>query len=140
MFTKEVSKPATLSIGLYHDGEVSGNTTDGDNLSDSDDIGSITTEPDDGQYGPQTVSFDASGFSVAQNANGEWYAATDSGVMFSVENTTGTVDAYYVAVEYDRDGDGTPEPHLYWTGPLDGIYDLGDNVSIELGNVGFAQT
>lgn len=139
VFTGSASKPTNLGVGMYHDGEVSGDTTNGDNLTDSADVGDITTEPSGGNYARQTVAFDGTRFSVAQNTNGDWEATTDSNVVFDTTNTTGTVDAYFVTVDWDQNADGTVETHLYFTGNLSQTRDLSNYTEISVETVGFSQ-
>lgn len=129
-----------VNVGLYHDGETSGDTTNGDNLSDSSTLTSISTEPVDGNYGRQSVSLDSTGFDVAQDTNGDWYASVANEVSFDVGNTTGTVDAYFVTLSWDSDGDGTAETNLYFTGNLTEKVDLSNYTTLNIGSVGLGQT
>lgn len=126
----ESALPATVDVGLYHDGSVSGDTTNGDDLTDSSDIGDITTEPADGNYARQSVNLDSTGWTTTQpsGAGTPWRAAIDSDVVFDLTNTTGEVDAYFVVVNFDYDDSGTANDHLFWTGDLSQHYsDLSQN-------------
>lgn len=129
-FTDGVTKPANVSVGLYHDAT--------DTLADSDDYSAITSEPGSGNYAQQDVAFDSTGFSVTLTS-GDQQAETDSAVTFDVTNTTENVDAYFVLVNFD-DGSGTAADHLFWTGDLSQEYDLSnlDQLQIDAGGVGIA--
>lgn len=135
-----VAKPASVNVGLYHDGEVSGDTSNGDDLTDASTLSDIQTEPSDGNYGRQSVSLDSSGFDVAQDTNGDWYASVASDVTFDVGSTTGTVDAYFVTVVWDRNQDGTSSTYLYFTGNLTETADLSNYTTLNVGSVGLGQT
>lgn len=129
-FPGGVTKPTSLKVGLFDDST--------DTLADSDDYGAITTEPTDGNYAQQTISFDGTGFSTAQpqGAGTAWQADSDVDIQFDVTNTTGSVDSYYVVVNYDASGDGTANDHLFWTGDLSQTYDLSNNDTLTLNSGG----
>jgi hypothetical protein len=120
----QISKPASGTIGLYHDGEVSGDTTNGDDLNDSSDVDDITTEPAGSAYARQSAGFDTTDFTV-QFSSGDWEAefATQS---FDVSDSDQQVDAYFVLVEFQADttSDSSAQDHLFWTDTLDKAYDL----------------
>lgn len=129
-----------VEVGLYHDGETSGDTTNGDDLRDSGTLADIQTEPADGNYGRQQVSLDSTGFDVTQDTNGDWYASVTNDVSYDVGNTTGKVDAYFVTVSWDSDGDGTAETNLYFTGNLTETVNLSNYTTLNIGSVGLGQT
>lgn len=138
VFTGGATKPSNLTVGLYDDST--------DSLTDSADYdgssGDITTEPSDGNYTPQTISFDSTGFS-ASDSSGDWIADNDSTVTFDVTNTTGTVDSYFVLVNFDSDdaGDGgTATDHLFWTGDLEQSRDLSQIDQLDVNTVGVSLT
>ena len=115
-FTEEVSKPASVTVGLYND------ATDDLQESDEDPDNDISTEPDDGDYSRLTVDYGDVDMESAQ-IGGDWTVElTDAGadLSFDVGGTTGTVDSYFVVVNWD----GTD--YLFFNGPLSQSYDLGD--------------
>lgn len=120
-----LNKPTNVSVGLYHDGEVSGDTTNGDDLGDNDDIGAISTEPTGSKFARQTASFDSEDFFVEQNANGN-FEAIIADVAFDTRDSSQDIDAYFVVVNFQSTdtGDSSQNNHLYFTGPLDQLYDL----------------
>lgn len=121
----------TFSIGLFNDAT--------DAMVDSDDIGNITTEPSDGNYVRQTgVSFSSS------DSGGDWTLTNDSQVSFDVTNTTGTVDAYFIVVNFQSDdkGDASANDHLLATGSLSQSYDLSnlDTLNLSANGIGTSLT
>jgi len=120
-----LSKPASVDIGLFHDGEVSGDTTAGDDLGDGNDVGDITTEPTGSAYGRQSASFDSADFTVQDNASAN-FEAIIADQTFDTSDSSQDIDAYFVVVTFQASdtGDGSANDHLYFTGPLDQLYDL----------------
>lgn len=139
-----VSSATDVDVGLFHDGEVSGDTTAGDDLADSDTDPStaITTEPSGASYAgpaPVTLSLDNTDFSVVQNGDGNYQIESAASHSFDLsDDDTGVIDAYYVQVEYDS-GSGAAE-HLYWTGNLSQSYDVGSVGTLEInaGGIGIS--
>lgn len=129
IFTEEVSKPPSVEVGLYDDST--------DNLSDGDDISAIGTEPGDGNYSRLTYTFGATEF-TSQLSGGNWEAEMSNKTM-DVTNTTGYVDSYFVVVQFTAEGEGSSNPHLYWTGSLDQGYDLEQHDEFTLTNGGVSQ-
>lgn len=114
-----------VSIGLYHDGEVSGDTDDGDDLGDDATPDDIDTEPGGSSYSRQTASFDSSDFDVQENGDGN-YEVVITDQVYDTTDSSQDIDAYFVVVtfESDHEGDGSQNDNLYWTGNLDQLYDL----------------
>lgn len=134
----DASKPSSVDVGLFHDGEVSGDTAAGDDLTDSNDVGDITTEPSGAAYSRQSVTLDTSGFSATQSS-GDWQFDSDSQLSFDLsDDGSGTLDAYFVVVNYQADGDGSKTDHLYFTGNLSTDYDLSNvnGIDIDAGGIG----
>lgn len=129
LFTDEVIKPANVTVGLYDDST--------DLLADADDYVAITSEPSTGNYATQTVSFDGTGFNSSQSG-GNWRATNASTVTFDVQNTTETVDSYYVLVNFD-DGGGAAD-HLFWTGDLEQSRDLSQIDTLDVNTFGASVT
>lgn len=131
LFADSVTKPASLTIGLFNDGT--------DQLLDSADIADITTEPETGNYARQTINFDGSldGFDTADNA-GTWEATNHDTVVFDVQVTSETVDSYFVLVNFQSDdkGDTAAENHLFWTGDLEQSRDLSQIDTLNLNKIG----
>jgi hypothetical protein len=131
LFADSSTKPATLTIGLYNDST--------DQLTDSSDLGDITSEPATGNYVRQSIDFDgsATGFGTADNS-GSWEATNEQTVIFDVETTTETVDSYFVIINYqsDDEGDTAAADHLFWTGALEQSRDLSQIDTLNLNKVG----
>lgn len=141
-FTGGSSKPTELTVGLFQDS--SDNLDDGaDYNGNPGDTGqAITTEPTTGNYTQQTIAFDNTGFSTASVA-GNWQATNDNTITFDTQNTSETVDAYFVLIEYDSDeaGDGgTATNHLFWTGDLEQSRNLSQIDTLDVNTVGLSLT
>lgn len=111
-----INSGKTFSIGLYND------TTDA--LSDTSDVGDITTEPTGSAYGRQDDL--ASNFTATLEAGDVQIAG--STLTYDVSDSTQAVDAAFVVVPFDSnlvssDG-GTTTDHLMFTVALDQEYDL----------------
>jgi len=87
------SRDTTLTVGLYNDAT--------DALSDSDDVGAITSEPTSGNYARQTLSTDTTDLSLSVNASTNVQA--DGTVTFDVTDTGETVDGFFVLVAFQSD-------------------------------------
>lgn len=127
----------SFQIGLYHDGEVSGDTTNGDDLTDSATLADISTEPSDGNYSRVTAILNTS-----DGGGGDWQLDNSSKVPFDVQGTTGRVDAYVVIKNFSSDDKGTTEDHIINTGNLSQEYKLVnlDTLEISAGGVGVEVT
>lgn len=130
IFTNEVSKPTSITVGLYDDST--------DALAESDDVGAITTEPSDGNYTRLTYSFGTTDFTSTQSS-GDWQADM-ADKDFDVTNTTGTVDSYFVVVSFASGSETSANNHLYWTESLDQSYDLSQADLLTFTNGGLSQT
>jgi len=123
----------TFIIGLFNANQ--------DNLSDSDDIGNITSEPNGQSYNRQTSSFSA--VEVNNNINNttvlaDWVTTNDTQIEFDVSDSTNTVNSYFIAKSFQSadKGDTSPELHLIIAAPFTNKIDLsegntpsqGDNV------------
>jgi len=108
----QITRDTTLEVLVFDDST--------DSTSDTSDIGDITTEPTDGNYTRQTITLDSSDVSLSQSSGDIRAAAT---VSFDVTNTTGTVDAYGVVVDFQSDvvnSEGAQNPHLITTATFSG--------------------
>ena len=96
------ARDTEIEVLLFND------STDG--LTDSSDIGDITTEPNDGNYVRQNVTLDTSDWSLSISSGDIRVTGT---VTFDVDNTTGTVDAAATVVDLQSDivnSEGTANP------------------------------
>jgi len=128
----DLSTVTSVDIGLYHDGEVSGDTANGDDLADSDDVGTISTEPSGAAYARQTESLDTSGFEAVQDS-GDWQLQSLNQVSFDLsDDGSGTVDAYFVVISVQLDGDSSATDHLWFSGNLSSDYDLSQTNGVDI--------
>lgn len=114
-----VTKPSSVDVSLFNDST--------DALTDSNDIGDVTTEPTGSAFARQTVNVDSSttpNFTVS-DASGDWEASA-SDVVFDTSDSSQTVDSYFVVVNFQSDdtSDSSANDHLFWTGSLSQSYDL----------------
>lgn len=123
-FTTEATKPSSVAIGLYDD------ATDG--LSESSDMGAITTEPTDGNYARLTYSFGTTDYSSGQNADSDWQAQFAS-KTFDLANTTGSADSYFIVANFTAGSDSSAADHLFAFGPL--LDSQGSQMALDLGAV-----
>lgn len=121
MITTNLDSEA-VDVGLYNDST--------DDISDSDDLAAITTEPSDGNYVLQT------GENVsAADISGDWGIDNDTTITFDVTNTTGTVDSYFFVANFasnDANDGGTATDHLVLTGSLSQSYELSNLDTLEI--------
>jgi hypothetical protein len=117
--------PGSVDVLLFHDGEVSGDTTNGDDLSSTNDVGDITTEPDGGSFARVTLNLNGTtSWTLQLNANNDWEFQSDTTDTFDLSDSSNptTVDAYGIVVNWDA-GSGAAD-HLWWTDTLDKAYDV----------------
>lgn len=112
---------ATFSIGIYND------STDG--LSDTSDVGDITTEPTNTNYSRQSVAF------TAADISGNWGVDNDAlfSFDFSDQSASETVDAAFIVVNFQAEdtSDGSATDHLLGNAGMDSSQDIGAVSSIE---------
>lgn len=122
---------ASVTVGLYDDST--------DTIVDANDLADITTEPSDGNYSRQSANLSAS-----DNSAGDWKVDNDSQLSFDVTGTTGTVDSYFIVVNFQADdtSDSAANDHLVVTGALSQSRDLSqiDTLDLPAGTVGFSLT
>lgn len=120
-FTKNNIDGASLDVGLYND------STDG--LSDTSDIGDITTEPSNTNYARQTDTFSASDIS------GNWGVDNDNKISFdfSDQSTSENVDTAFVIANFQASdtGDGSANDHLIANPALSQSRDIGSIDTLE---------
>jgi hypothetical protein len=104
------TRDTTLEILLYDDSS--------DSLSDSSDIGDVTTEPTSGNYARQTVNLDSSDLSISLT-NGD--IRLQGTVTFDVTNTTESIDAFGGVISFQSDivnAEGSQNAHLIFTADI----------------------
>lgn len=121
----QITRDTTLPVLMYDDST--------DSLSDSSDVGDISTEPNDGNYSRQTVTLDGSDVSLSV-ANGDLQASAT--VTFDVTDTTGTVDAWGILNDFSSDvvnSETGANTHLIATGSFaQGSRDLDNFNSLDV--------
>jgi hypothetical protein len=124
----------SVEIGLYNDSSNSG----ADDIQDSDDLASITTEPTGSTYARQSTTLTLS------DNSGDWQAETSAQVTFDVSSCSEDVDSYFIVANFQADdtGDGGATDHLIATGALSQLRDLSqiDTLNISAGTAGFKLT
>lgn len=119
------TRDTTVEVLLYDDST--------DALTDSSDVGDVTTEPNDGNYVRQTFNLDSTDVTLSV-VNGELRA--EATVTFDVTNTTGTVDASMSVVSFQSDivnAETGQNPHHIYSATLDiGSIDLANYTSLEV--------
>ena len=88
-----LTRPGTLEVLLYNDST--------DNLSESSDVGDVTTEPTAGNYTRQTVNFDTWDLTLSVDGSGDLQA--DGSVTFDTLDTGNTVDGYALVASFQSD-------------------------------------
>ena len=103
-----ITRDTSLEVLLYDDST--------DSITDSDDIGAITTELSDGNYTRQTVNLDSSDVSLSVSSGN---IRAEAVVTFDLTNTTGTFDAFGIVNDFQSDivlSESASNPHLIGTG------------------------
>lgn len=108
---------SSIDVGLFNDST--------DSLTDSSDVGGITTEPAGSAYSRQSASM-PSDISFVNNAstNVEVDVADQ---VFDISDSSQTVDSWFVVVTFTSNvigSDGGDTAHLAATGSLSQSYDL----------------
>lgn len=112
---------STVDVGLYDDSV--------DNIGDTDDLGSITTEPSSGNYLRQdNVLIEQGDFS------GDHGVDNSNKITFDVSGTSGDVDSYFFEVTFQAEdtGDSSAQEHLILTGSLSQTYALSNVDTLEI--------
>lgn len=113
---------ATIKVGLYND------STDG--LTDSDDVGAITTEPTNTNYSRQSDTV------TSADISGNWGVDNDSKISFdfSDQTTSEVVDTAFVIINFQADdtGDTSANDHLIANPALSQDRDIGSIDTLEI--------
>jgi len=121
--TDNINRPTSITVGLYNDST--------DNLSQSDDVGAITTEPTTGNYSPQTSTLDSTDITLSVSS-GDLEASTT--VTFDTSDTGETVDGYFVLVNFQSDivaGESSASDHILSSATF-GTTDLTNFLSLDV--------
>jgi len=118
---------ATFTFGLYDDST--------DSLSDSSEVGDITTEPENANYSTQSVTVSAA------NLAGNWGVENDGSFSFDFsdvepgDSEVQDVDAAYVTVNFTSDelGQESDTDNLIGNFALEQTRDIGSLDAIEVG-------
>jgi hypothetical protein len=126
-YTETALQGATVTVTLYSDAS--------DNISDTDDLSAINTEPAGGSFSRLTDTV-----SVA-DISGNWGFQNDSELVFNTSDSSQTVDGAAIIVNFDSDeaGDGgTATDHLIGTSQLSQPRDLSqvDELYVNPGELG----
>jgi hypothetical protein len=120
-----ITRDLTIEVLLYDDSV--------DSLSDTSDVGAITTEPTTGNYTRQTFSLDSADVSLSTSGGDLRAQAT---VVFDVDGSTETVDSSAAIVSFQSDvvnAETSQNPHHIFSASLDiGSQDLSNFTSIEV--------
>ena len=115
----------TAVVGLYLD------STDAVTDTDIDPSTDITTEPGGAGYSRQTVEFSAA------DIGGNWGVDNDNAESFDLsDSTTGSIDGYFVAINFNSTEGGSTADWVLWTGALSQTYTLSnvDTLNIAAGD------
>lgn len=112
----------TVNVGLYNDST--------DSLSDSDDVGAITTEPTNTNYSKASVSL------TAADLSGNWGVDNDSKFSFdfSDQTTSEDVDTAFITYSFQASdtGDTSANSHLLANPGLSQTRDIGSIDTLEI--------
>jgi len=106
-----ITREDTIEVLLYDDST--------DELTDSSDVGDITTEPTDGDYARQTFTLDDTDVTLSEE---DGQIRAEATVTFDVTDTTGTVDATQTVVDFQSDvvnDESDANPHFLYSATLD---------------------
>ena len=105
----------SCELGLYLNDPAEG----GDDLGQADNVDAITTEPSDGNYTRTSVDLTSSEVTIHLSGPN---AVIDLGTRsFTVENSTGDVDSWFIVINYQSDeaGNAGAADNLILSGRLD---------------------
>lgn len=117
----------TVTVGVYNDST--------DAISDTDDIGSITTEPSNSNYSRKSVTF------TATDISGNWGVDNDSQFVFDFSDQTASedVDTAFIVYSFQAEdtGDSSSQDHLIANPGLTQTRDIGsvDELRVDPGDL-----
>jgi|GEM_PF-5435795 len=117
----------TVTVGVYLDST--------DTITESDDLGAITTEPTNTNYATASVTFSAADLS------GDWGVDNDASFSFDFSDQTSSqdVDTFYVEYSFTAadTGDGSATAHLIATVGMTQARDIGsiDTLDVAAGDL-----
>lgn len=115
-YTETALNGVSLTVGLYNDST--------DQITDSSDVGSITTEPSNTNYARVTTTYSLT------NVNNNWGIHNDNKMTFdfSDQSTSENVDAAFIVANFQSDetGDGSANDHLIANSALSQQRDIGN--------------
>lgn len=121
------TRDTTLEVLLYNQS---------DSITDSDDVGAVTTEPTDGNYSRDTLTLDSTDISLSVTNGNLEISGT---ATFDLTNTTGTYNAYMVVLDFQSDvvnSETGQNPHHIFSATLPSFdaenFDSGFDVDINL--------
>lgn len=112
---------ATITVGLYNDAT--------DTLTDTSVLADITTEPAGSAYARQSDTV------TTTQISGDFGFDNDSLVSFDTSDSSQTVDAAFIVVNFQSDtvaGDGSAQDHLIAAGDLSQSRDLSQVDTLEI--------
>jgi hypothetical protein len=110
-----------ITVGLYKDAT--------DQLGDGSTLSDITTEPTGGSYARQSTA------TTSAQISGDFGIDTDNGITFDTSDSSQTVDAAFIVVNFQSDtvaGDGSATDHLIAAGDLSQSRDLSSVSTVEI--------
>lgn len=111
----------TIIVGLYNDSS--------DALGETDNLNDITTEPAGAAYARQNDTV------TTEQISGDYGFDNDNVITFDTSDSSQTVDAVFVAVNFQSDtvgGDASPTDNLVGAGDLSQTRDLSDIDTVEI--------
>jgi hypothetical protein len=112
----------TVTVGVYNDST--------DNVTESDDLAAITSEPSNTNYSTASVTFTASDLS------GDWGVDNDSQFTFDFSDQTSSqnIDTFYIQYNFQAvdTGDGSATDHLIATAGMTQTRDIGSIDSLDV--------
>lgn len=100
----DLDRAETIEVGLYHDGY--------DRLTWYDDLDSVETEPESGEYDRQTFDFGSDEIVAEQIDNGHWQLEFAERILETTD-TDAVVDSIFMVIEYESADDDAPTDHLF---------------------------
>lgn len=137
-FTETITKPSSMSIGLFDD---SSSGASGTGMADGDNVSNLVEPTSGTEYQPQTKQFGTTDITEEGNGNGNRQIVfTDTTFQTGDASSGEVVDAYYVTIVYqsNEEGQSSAQENLLFTGDLDQQYDLGQISQFTLSGAGLA--